>query len=319
MADEGTSRHEPIVRGAAARPPNGLRRVLAEPLVHFLAAGGMLFGLHAWVAPAASAPAGDPRPELRIGLADVTWIAGAWARQRGRPPTEDELRGLVTEFVREELLAREARALGLDRNDTVVRRRLAQKMQFLEEDGIAAQEPAEDELRALHARHPELFGRPGTISFSQVYFREGATARDAEAAARSALELLTDPARETDLTRLGDPTMLPGACERQDRLSVGAQFGDAFADAVFDAPVGSWHGPVRSPFGLHLVRVTERTPGAQRPFEEARPDVLVRWRDARRAEIARERFAELLGRTRIVADEAVLPFLPEAARQAEEP
>src|SRR5687768_14026648 len=109
-------------------------RVIREPLVHFLVAGALLFCAYAWVNRRATVAAGDTARVVRIEARDVEWLKQTWQRQWSRQPTDAELRGLALEYLREELLCREARELGLDQDDTVVRRRLAQKMAFLVED-----------------------------------------------------------------------------------------------------------------------------------------------------------------------------------------
>jgi hypothetical protein len=295
----------------AERRPGVARTILREPLLHFLAAGAALFALHAAIG---GGEAARPRPVLRVSTSDVAWIVESWNRQRMRPPDETELRGLVAEFLREEVLAQEARALGLDTNDTVVRRRLAQKMTFLDADAGAAAEPPEAELRAAFERDPGRHEEPARFSFSQVFFstdRRGAAAADA---AREALAALTGARERADAASLGDVTLLPPECVEEDTAAIAAQFGEPFAQALAAAPQGAWHGPIESAYGLHLVRVTARTGGRKRTFEEARPDLVVEWRRARTDAAREERLTALLRKYDVVADPAIEALLPDAAR-----
>jgi hypothetical protein len=174
-----------------------MKRLTKEPLFHFLLIGAVLFGAYAWRN--RGTPGENQARQVRISEADVKWLKETWARQWQREPTLDELGGLVTEFLKEELLAREAREMGLDQNDTVVRRRLAQKVEFLVQDTSQWVEPTEDDLRKFHAAHPERFSEPARVSFTHIYFsREKRT--DAAADAKGALELwlIQPPAQEAE-------------------------------------------------------------------------------------------------------------------------
>ncbi len=277
------------------------RAFLREPLVHFLAAGAVLFLAYAWCRRAPSAPDAAAAPDMRIGAQDVAWLRHAFERQWQRPPAESELRDLVTELVKEELLAREARELGLDRDDPVVRRRLAQKVSFLVEDTTRQAEPPESALRRFHAEHADLFREEARVSFEQVFFD---AAHDAQA--RRAL----DAARVAGApTPAGDPSLLDAACDAADRAAVAGRFGAEFADEVFRLEPGAWSGPVRSAYGLHLVRVGDRAAGRVRDFESVRAQVLERWRDELRRESARRYFDALLTKYAVVVDPAAAALL----------
>src|SRR5262245_45356284 len=139
-------------------------RILKEPLVHFLFIGAMLFGVYSWLN-RGKQPEGAVSP-VRISDADVRWLKNSWAKQRMREPTQDELRGLVTEFLKEELLAREAVEMGLDQNDVYVRRRLAQKVEFLVQDTIQLAQPTDEDLKKFYDAHPELFREETKLTFS---------------------------------------------------------------------------------------------------------------------------------------------------------
>jgi hypothetical protein len=151
-----------------------MRHWLKEPLLHFLVAGGLLFAVYAWL----NRVGGEAPGVVRITAAEVHWLKETWARQWQRPPSEQELRGVVADYVKEVLLAREARALGLDENDTVVRRRLAQKLEFLVQDTVRLAEPREDELCQLYDASRTRYHTPARLSFTHIYFKtEVAAAR----------------------------------------------------------------------------------------------------------------------------------------------
>ncbi|HEX6851403.1 MAG TPA: peptidylprolyl isomerase [Candidatus Polarisedimenticolaceae bacterium] len=224
-----------------------MKSFLREPLVHFLALGAALFLYFHW---SGGAGAGSGRIVLTSGQIDH--LAAGFAKVWQRPPTEAELKGLVDDWVREEIAVREATAAGLDRDDTIVRRRLRQKLEFVAEDVAAAVPPTEAELQAWLDAHPDAFRREPETAFEQIYFRE-------ERSARAALEAVR---RGGDRERFGDPTLLPAEMERSARAVVASVFGPEFAAAVESLPEGAWSGPIASSYGWHLVFVRERIAGS---------------------------------------------------------
>src|SRR5829696_5361142 len=163
-------------------------RLLKEPLLHFVVLSGLTFA--AYSAFGTAQQEAGPQPVIRMAAADAEWLKGMWTRQWRRPPTDEELTGLVPNHLKEEVLAREAKALELDGGDTIVRRRLAQKMAFLLDDTIRTAEPPEPELRVLYETRPDLVLEQARVSFTQVFFRrEGGDDR-----ARAGLVALADVA-----------------------------------------------------------------------------------------------------------------------------
>ncbi|MHC4499588.1 MAG: peptidyl-prolyl cis-trans isomerase, partial [Planctomycetota bacterium] len=146
-----------------------IKRMVREPLVLFFLLGAVVFGLHAALK---KAPKHDraERYVVEVTSADIEWLRTRWNKLMGREPTLDELRGLVESMIREEILYREAVAMGLDEKDTVVRRRLAQKMEFLFKDLAEAVQPSEEVLREYFEANPERYVQPGTVSFGHVFF-----------------------------------------------------------------------------------------------------------------------------------------------------
>ena len=239
-------------------------RLLREPLLHFLLIGAAVFGLYRALAPAG--PAGAPQV-IAVTPAQVERLAGQFEAVWRRPPTEGELAGLVEDFVREEIYYREALTLGLDRDDTVIRRRLRQKMEFLGDAGAGALVPDDAELRAHFTRHLERFTPAARITFRQVFLGEADPA-----AAQAALAEGSDP--ET----LGQRTLLPRIMEAAAPGSVDGTFGDGFFAAISGLEPGEWRGPVESAFGSHLVQLVEMEPAVPPSFEAARRAVEEDWR-----------------------------------------
>ena len=247
-----------------------MKTFIREPLAHFLAIGAALFAVHAWLADAGGDEGAPSDRVVRITEQDVAWLAESWSRQRMRPPSEDELHGLVSDYIKELLLAREAVELGLDENDTLVRRRLAQKMQFFMQDAARASEPSDEVLLAFHHAHPQRFELPGRIWFDQVFFGGG----DASSRAAAALRGVADPA---DAANLGDQTLLPARCAGEDPAAIGRVFGEDFARRVTELEPGRWHGPIESDYGAHLVMVTQHQPTTRPDFATMRDRVLEAW------------------------------------------
>ncbi len=292
--------------------------ILREPLLHFLVAGAAIFGAYAWFGRGAeTAPTARV---VRISESDVAWLKEAWVRQ-GRPePSSAELRGLVADHLRETLLAREARELGLDEDDVIVRRRLAQKMRFLVEDTARAAEPAEADLRRLYDADPARFQAPARISFEQIFFSRERRGTRAAADAAEALAALARPAGAADPAALGDRSLLPPELDDVDEAAIAAQFGPELARAVVALEPGGWRGPVASTFGLHLVRVSAARKAEPRSFAEARPRLVEEWRREQERAADEAYFARLLEKYDIVADESVRPLLaPLGARAGSAP
>jgi hypothetical protein len=259
-------------------------RVLREPLLHFLLIGTAVFALYH----------GEPQPKvadaqrvIEVTPARVDRLAEQFEATWRRAPSDAELARLVDEFVREEVYYREALALGLDRDDAVVRRRLRQKMEFLGEAGTVA--PGEDELRAHFEAYPDRFGAPARVTFRQVFLGD-----EAPAPALAAL------ARGADPDGIGRPTLLPPVMEAATSEAVDGTFGQGFFDAVAVLDEGAWRGPVMSGFGAHLVLLVDGEPAAAPPFEAVRAAVEADWRrDA--AEMSREaRFRAMRERYEVI-------------------
>ncbi len=251
-------------------------KLLREPQLHFVLIGALTFGSYAWINRGASDAGGADRAIL-ITEQQVNWLVETWKRQWQRPPTEAELQGLFVDYLREELLAREARGLELDRDDTVVRRRLAQKMDFMLEDTARLVEPKDADLRAIYDADLARFRTQARSTFVQVYFSPEKRGNRADADARKALDQLRRRGPDADLTRIGDALLLPAGLTNVDEQVIASQFGADFARAVGAIAPGMWQGPIKSEYGLHLVLVTERSEGRQLSLEEARSDLVDLW------------------------------------------
>src|SRR5262245_21341166 len=228
-------------------------RFLKEPLFHFLLAGAALFGAYAWIIRTPENPTANKTTKIEITTGDVRWLAENWTTQWQRPPTRDELRGLITDYLNEQLLAREARALGLEDNDVIIRRRLAQKLTFIIDDAARRAEPTEQELQQYYEANARRFRNGARISFTHIYFSPQRRA-DAHLDAADALKLLLAEGAPTSTADLGDRLLLGSELRDETEQSISNTFGPEFARAVFVLGTGKWSGPVQSGYGQHLVR-----------------------------------------------------------------
>jgi hypothetical protein len=279
-----------------------------EPLVQFLAIGGLLFGAFQWWS---GGSPGASRIVITPGQLDA--LVAGFARTWHRPPTDQELKGLVDEHLREEVATREAVAMGLDRDDAVIRRRLRQKLEFLVEDALDVVPPTDAELQAWLDAHPEPFRREPRVAFRQVYLSPDRRKGSLEADARRLLEQLSKAGPEARIDALGDSVMLEDEVPRSTRSDVARLFGEGFADAILEVEPGRWAGPIRSGYGLHVVLVREREEGPLPTLAEVRPQVEREVAVDRRRRRIDAMYARLLERYRVVLERRGTPGSGEAA------
>ena len=218
-----------------------------------------------------------------------------------------ELKGLVEDFVKQEILYREALAMGLDRDDIVIRRRLAQQLELLANDLAAQREPTEDALVTYLKENAEKYQVPARISFSHVYFSVDRRGAQAEADAQALLDGLRVGSVPSDQRgNLGDPFMLQSDYSGVTSQETERLFGTRFAEGVFELEPGLWQGPVASSYGLHLVRVLEKTEPRAPELDEVRDRVRLDWMDQRRREMNEAFYASLRERYEVHIDESAL-------------
>jgi hypothetical protein len=271
-----------------------IRRWMREPLVQFLALGALLFGVSHW-------GAGPASNRIVITPGQIDSMVATFARTWQRPPTQKKLKGIVDDYVRDELATREGLALGLDRDDIVIRRRLRQKLEFLIEDSSDTSPVTDAELQAWLERHPDQYRIEPQVAFRQVYVspdrRGAATERDA----KILLATLSAAGRDVP-TSIGDSLMLPRDVDLSTRSSIAQQFGEEFADALLTIERGRWAGPLRSGYGLHLVWVHARDDGRMPALEEVRSQVERDMVSARRRERIDQMYTQMLSRYKVIME-----------------
>lgn len=273
--------------------------ILQEPLLHFLLIGACLFGLYFWVqsppqtsvdAATTTRPAISTVIEVSPDLVDR--LAKNWERQWRRLPDEAELANLLEGNLREEVMYREALRMGLDQNDTIIRRWLMQKLDFLSQDIAPPPEPTLAELHEYFATHTDQFMEPVQVSFTHRFFNPDLRGGDA-AAQQQAQQGLTRLQSGRSPVGEGDRFLLAATYRQQTPLQVRRVMGQAFTDQLLQLPLDQWQGPIRSGFGYHLVRVSDRQAAHPATFESVREEVRTQWLEAQQAE-ANEAFYQTL-------------------------
>ena len=288
-------------------------KLLHEPLAHFLIAGALLFAGYAWLNHDEADTTGKTARVVRITAKEIEWLTHTWTRQWQRPPTADELKGLVADYLKEELLSREARALQLDIDDTIVRRRLAQKMEFFIEDTARLATPSDEELRRFYQANQERFQPSPRISFRHVFFSRDHQGGAAAAAAQAQQQLVKSDAPDEAAT-LGDRFLLEYEFTNSDEQTIANLFGQDFARQVFALDLNQWCGPIASNYGLHLVRVSQRQASPALDFAEVRDRVMAEWQRQHQQTEYEKFFAALLQKYDVVVDESVRPLVGSLER-----
>jgi peptidyl-prolyl cis-trans isomerase C len=259
-----------------------MKRLLREPLVHFILLGALLFAGYAHFDRGRGGP--EPSKQIQLSLDDLSQLAMLFQSQWKRDPTPDEFGRMVETKVQEEVLYREGLAMGLDKDDTIVKRRMAQKMQFVAEDVAAARTPTSAELNAWFERNTAKFQDPPRVSFRHLYFapdKRGARARDD---AVDALAQLAGQSQDVKVAAtMADRFMFQEYYRDRAPGYLGKEFGPKFALALPKVPTGSWQGPIESGFGWHLVYVDTLVPGRIPPFEEIEGAVKTAWLSEQKA------------------------------------
>ena len=284
-----------------------VRKLFREPLVHFLLLGALLF----LISSGKSGPSGSGK--IVVTRARIGQLATGFARTWQRPPTERELTGLVEDYIKEEVYVREAVATGLDRDDTIIRRRLRQKLEFLTEDALDAAAPSDEDLRAYLKAHPDSFRVEPRVAFRQVFLDSNRRGAAAQSDARALLARLSSAGAGADISVLGDSRMLPPVIELSSQSDVARVFGQDFATKVASLAPGGWTGPIESGYGLHLVQVTARVEGRLPELSEVRDAVEREWRAAQRKERSEALFRKLLARYKVVVEPPAAEGKPAAA------
>jgi hypothetical protein len=275
-----------------------MKKLIREPFIHFIFLGLAIFLAYHFL----SARADNQPGKIVITQGEITSMVIGFSRTWQRPPTHEELEGLIRDRVREEVYSREAIAMGLDRDDPIIRRRLQQKLEFVTDDVAAVAEPTDAELADYLKTHAASFGGDRRLTFSQVYLDPS---RRGEHLAQDANELLIQlrpQGLDVDLSSLGDVFLLEHRFEAASTTEIAKQFGEKFAAKLTDTPIGQWFGPVESGYGMHLVFVEARSERRLPELAEVHDAVRREWTNARRLESNEKLFQNLLKHYEVVIE-----------------
>ncbi|MBU3068795.1 peptidyl-prolyl cis-trans isomerase [Aestuariicella sp. G3-2] len=285
---------------------NVRRRWLKEPLFHFLLIGACLFGLYALIKPV------DFRDDNTIVVDQnrIDYMKARYERTWNRQPTAAELDALIDNYIVEEILYRQALAMGLDKNDSVIRRRMQQKMEFFTADSVDLLSPSDADLEAYLQAHTERFIQPSVFSFEQIYISTDlpADTRDARIAEIQAQLAAGKPVQ-------GSASTLPRDFSESSALQVDRQFGQGFADQIEQLPLNQWSAPIRSGLGLHIVKVTRLQKSYLPPLAEIRSQVQREWQTTKRRELKTAMIENLKENYAIVIEAQDQNTLPPAANR----
>jgi len=276
-------------------------RLVKEPLFHFLILGLAIYVGYAWLNPGDDS---DSEQVIRVGEGERAWMQTSFEKRWKRPPTAEELAGLTKEYVRETAFYREALAMGLDQDDTIVRRRLAQKLEFLVQDLIDVKPPTDAELEAYFEAHREDYRQPELITFTHAFVDPDKWGNETTSRAATVLEGLKKAGDPTGGAKeLGDTFMLQLYYPERTEADISKLFGGGFARSVGELDVGAWQGPVLSGYGVHLVYVHARETFPEPAFANVRDRVAQDWEAAKREELNQEYRDRLLEKYTIVIED----------------
>ena len=275
-----------------------MNKLLREPLLHFLLLGAGLFLVHGWIG---GRPAGEGE-RIVITQGRVEQLASGFARMHQRAPDAAELDALIDDAIREEIYYREAKALALDEDDTIVRRRLRQKLEFVSEDIVPVPEPVDAQLQAYLQAHPEKFRSGRRYSISHVYLNPERHGPQLGATAQHLLTQLQSEGSNVDTAGRGDSFLLGQRFEDIAADELARLFGTDFEARLRDAPIGQWQGPVPSGLGMHVVLVRDRTDEHTPPLVAVRDAVRADWIRARRLQANERFYADLQKRYKVTVE-----------------
>jgi hypothetical protein len=276
-------------------------KLLREPLVHFMFIGAAIYLLYGVFA--------EPVPEaddktIVVTAGEVEWMQTAWQKRWSRPPTAEEFDGLIQQYIKETVLYREALTMGLNKHDQVIRRRLAQKLEFLAKDLVALTPPSEAELQGYFEEHQERYQQPVLYTFTQVFIdpdkRGDATLDDAEVIKAN---LIVKGDAVEDPGALGDDFMLQNYYPEKDVVEIQKLFGSGFTESLVELSPGQWHGPVLSGYGVHLIYISSVSEPPAQVLADVRERVVQDWEMERGEELNNKFYASLRDQYAVVIEE----------------
>jgi peptidyl-prolyl cis-trans isomerase C len=288
-----------------------MKKWLKEPLLHFLVIGALIFVVFSTFS---TQEISVDEKKIVVSTGDIERLAARWVKTRNRPPTETELKGLVDSYIREEVYYREALALGLDQNDTVLRRRLMQKMEYLSQDIAELNTPDQAALNAYFLAHKDKYELPARVSFTHIYFNFDKRGRQIVEDAKSVLaEIQAATSPDVHTPDLGDQFMMQYTFTLETPFQVARLFGQGFAEQLFELVTNGWKGPIESGYGLHLVRINEKIDARMPELASVIDKVRTDWMSEQRQKTNKEIYERFKERYEIVVEKMPDKIIVEEA------
>lgn len=298
-----TNSEPPDTDPVGSPSPSKLLRLLKEPLLHFVLAGAAIYLLYGWFGQSESDESLAEQNTIVVTEGEINWLAEMWQKKWNRPPSEFEMLGLVRDHLRETVLYREAVAMGLDKDDVIIRRRMAQKLEFLAEDLITPEMPTEEKLQAFFKENADRYQPPPLLTFTHVFLdpdkRGDDTLTDAE---KLKAELIANAIVPDEATDLGDRFMLQAYYPERTEADIAKLFGGEFARPLMELEPKKWHGPILSGYGTHLVYVQARLDAPPPTFEQVAARVQEDLVNEEREKLNQEYIDSLLARYEVVIE-----------------
>ena len=238
-----------------------MKKLFKDPLIHFLVLGTMLFVVYGML------NIDENKNEIIIDDNLINELSAKWELKRDRNPNLQELMGLINQYVEQEVLYREALAMNLDHNDEIVKRRLAQKMEFISDGLSEVLQPTEKMSGDYFNEHKENYKKPSLYTLEHVYFKKDKRPQ--------ILDDVKKALASNNPKKFGDYISLNTAYENTSSVKIARDYGTTFAVALDSLPIGKWAGPVYSGFGVHIVYISKRIPAGYFTFNEVADKVTV--------------------------------------------
>ena len=274
-----------------------LRKLVSEPLVQFIVIGALIYAAYAYTGDIAVEDSGK---RITVSVGQIAALEDAWKKRWNRAPTPEELQGVVRQFLRERVLAREAIAMGLDKDDVVIRRRLSQKLEYLSQDLLGAGTPSDEELAAFLIENAKAYETPAILTLTHVFFDPDKRGAQALEEAKTQKPVLTSlKVAPADARSYGDVFMLQSYYPERTYADLSKLFGSGFVDTLKKLSVGEWHGPILSGYGVHLAYIHHREEARPAKLEDVKDRLISDWQGARRKELSEKYLSGLLGQYQV--------------------
>ena len=279
---------------------NRIRRFSGEPLLHFFIIGALIYATYAYIGRQAVE---DDAKRITVTAGEISWLEGVWKKRWNRGPTQKELQGIVRQLLRERILAREARAMGLDKDDIVIRRRLKQKLEYLSQDLLSGVTPSDEQLAAFFAKIGKAYEKPALLTLTHVFFdpdkRGAQTLQDAKTQKSALVKQNVAP---TEIKGYGDLFMLQTYYPERTYAELAKLFGSGFVENLSGLGERKWHGPVLSGYGVHLVYILNRQEARPAKLKDVKDQVFADWQAEKRKELRDKYLAGLLKRYAVLIE-----------------